>query len=195
MANPNDTQQKILGFRKTVEGWHFGEGVAPNSIIIDMALKINNAMSDVGFQETDAFLGSAGEIQVNAYSDRVYIETIIDIDSSIEFIYERDNIEQINQSNLSLSNAIAKIKFWGQTWDILESFIKTTMTTQSAGLQASSFQFHRQMAAFQLLIPNVSRQADEGDVGISESTTPTMQVPIPYFSNSTLQYSRMGAST
>lgn len=195
MANPNDTHQKILDFRNTVDGWHFGEGTAPESIILDQALKINAAMSKVGFQETDAFLGSAGEIQVNAYSDRVYIETVIDTDNSIEFIYEKDDIEQIYRTNLSLSDAIAKIEFWGKTWDILELFIKTTMTTQSEGLQASSSQYHRPMAVFPSSTQNVLRQEDEENVNIFGSTTQMWRVPYPYFLKSTPQFSRMSAST
>jgi hypothetical protein len=195
MTIPSVTKDKISNFNNFVEGWHFGEGSAPSKLVIDAAHKINKAMADAGFLETDAFLGASGNIQVNAYSDNVYIETIIDNNNRIEFIFEKNESIQIYDDDLSLPEAIVKIGFWGKQWDISESFTETTMTLGREDLQALSFPHQQLMAEYLSLTLNASKPVVEVDASISGFTTPRMPVFNQYFLKSTQAYYPMNASS
>ena len=191
-----ETAQKIKAFKNIPIGWHFGEGLPPTPTNIDIALKLNSALDTVGFPSTDAFLGASGEIQVNGYNENIYIELIIDLDNLIEFVYERDNQQLICQDNLSISEAEAKIQFWGRRkWAISELYTKIPTTIQNKDLQLSPLADLARITAYQSSTPIVLPHKEIQDVSIFTASTLKYQVSPPSFLNSTKQIFLMGASS
>lgn len=195
MPKPNETERKIKAFSSIDIGWHFGEGVPPAKSTIEYALRLNLVLFLAGFSETDAFLGASGEIQVNGYEGHNYVELVINSDDSIEFIYEREDQQQIYQDELSISEAEDKILFRGRKWLISELFTKITTMPGKEDLQASPLARHLAMAAYLSLGLTAFTKVEEPIAHTFMNSTQSLPELRPSLSNSTRMTFQMVASS
>ncbi len=103
------TDQRISDFLKLPQGWHYGEGNAPNEKTVDDSLFINNQATLLGLK-TEAFPGINGEIQINCYSDHKTLEFTIESTGKILLVKEDGGIEISNQEDLTIEEALNIIR-------------------------------------------------------------------------------------
>lgn len=119
----SDTEQKIQNFKNLNQGWHFGEGIAPSSETIDIALGLVKEAHITGC-DVDAFPGINGEVQVTLYYDDEYLEFTVENDNSITFVHEKNGIEVCNEEGLDVSDADIRIREATKKCNYLESSIE-----------------------------------------------------------------------
>lgn len=112
-------------------GWHYGEGVPPSPLAVRDGLKINRAAAKAGL-DTNAFLGTDGEVRVTVYHQSTYLQFTIEEVGSIEYVREEGQEETDRTPGLSLENALSllenfKIDLW------LSSASSTVTTTIPTG--------------------------------------------------------------
>lgn len=126
-----ETATKILRFLDLPVGWHYGTGVPPSILAVRDGLRINRAAAMAGL-DTNAFLGSDGEVRVTVYHLSTYLQFTIEEPDSIEYVRE-DGPEETNRTpRLSLEDALSilenfKIELW------LSSVSSTATTTTPTG--------------------------------------------------------------
>lgn len=126
--NINQTEQKIRGFGKLAEGWHFGEGVRPSSDFINRALRLHSDALAMGYAETDAFPGVSGEIRVTIYRGRTYLEFTFEADGSVTFVHEDGGVEIEYTEHLTQHQAFQRLlKTQMRLWATSESYTRDTM--------------------------------------------------------------------
>ena len=109
------TDQKISSFLKLSQGWHYGEGNAPNEKTVHNSLLINNQATLLGLK-TEAFPGINGEIQINCYSKDKTLEFTIESTGKILRVEEEGGIEISSQEDLTIEEALNFIrKEYGET--------------------------------------------------------------------------------
>ncbi|SRR5216684_6968634 len=101
-----ETAQKIWGFLKYPNGWHFGDGSTPSRAKVKEALILNNAAAKVGLQ-TNAFLGTEGEVRLTIYHQHIYLQLTIEGDNSVEYVREEGEIETARTPGLRLNEALS----------------------------------------------------------------------------------------
>ncbi len=106
---PQTTDQKISGFLNLAQGWHYGEGNAPNDETVDDALRINNQATLLGLR-TEAFPGINGEIQVSCYSGAKTLEFTIESTGRTLLVEEEDDIETSSQEGLTVGEVMNLIR-------------------------------------------------------------------------------------
>ena len=94
------TECKIRGFTRLVDGWHYGEGVPPNSVALERAISFNRQTHTLGFHDTDAFPGFNGEVMFTVYADDHYLEFVFEPDGSVTFCHEINDKEVLYEDNL-----------------------------------------------------------------------------------------------
>lgn len=100
------TNPKIRAFLQYPRGWRYGEGRPPRPETIGTAIEINNNAARQGL-ETDAFLGTEGEVRVTVYHGLEYLQfTIEDDDGLIEYVRELGDEEVVRQPEISLADAL-----------------------------------------------------------------------------------------
>ncbi len=110
------TAEKIDGFSKLSNGWHYGQGITPSIKVIARAKKLNEIAADVGFNDTNVFPGIDGEVQFTAYFQDLYLEFTIAPDGLVTYIYERDH-QEMEYETISDDEAFVKIRsFSGVIW-------------------------------------------------------------------------------
>ena len=131
------TEDKILGFRSLPSGWYFGEGVPPSEDTVRKAMELNRDMGRNGFNRTDAFPGSDGEICVTAYYGSIYLEFTLEFDGLITYALEQGDAEIEYKENLSFNDARSLIwSIWGEICSLgLSTAI--TMTQRNVALTGS----------------------------------------------------------
>jgi len=194
MPNLNETQRKIEGFKNINPGWHFGEGVPPENNAIIAAKTINDAFNEAGFSETNAFLGAGGQIQVNGYRDDCYLELIYE-SGTISFELEEEGLVVVDEEDLSLSEAISRINYWGKKWLMSEFSTKITSIPNLEYSQLSQFSAQVQLVS-QYLTKTVPSQQPSVFVNISGSTIRGLQESRQFTSASPkISYRGIGSST
>jgi hypothetical protein len=132
------TEDKILGFKSLPSGWYFGEGVPPSEDTVRKAIELNRDMSRNGFNKTDAFPGSSGEICVTGYYGSIYLEFTLEFDGLITYALEQDDAEIEYKENLSFDDARSLIlSFWGEIWHSLGLSTAINMTERNIVLARS----------------------------------------------------------
>lgn len=120
------TDQEITNFLKLSQGWHYGEGHAPNEKTVDDSLRINNQATLLGLK-TEAFPGINGEIQINCYFRDKTLEFTIESTGEISLVEEKNDIEISSHDNLGLEEVLNFIrKQNGET--IWNSFDQSTQS-------------------------------------------------------------------
>jgi hypothetical protein len=133
-ANPADTASKILSFEDLPIGWHYGEGGPITESVIGTALDIYWRLSSFGFEDTDAFPGTYGEIMVTAYRGHHYIELIVETDGTVSVCYERGGEDVYSEEHLEFGRALDMLKkiseeIWAEEiWSTSDSSIRNILT-------------------------------------------------------------------
>ena len=123
------TEQKIQGFKNLPYGWDYGEGATPTDDTISIARRLNTAALRVGFDKTNAFPGTGGEIQVTAYHDSFYLEMTIELDGLITFVFD-NNDQEIEYRKMTLDQVMVKIHaFQGMIWALSDLLTENSTTT------------------------------------------------------------------
>jgi hypothetical protein len=92
---PLATAEKIISFGSLPNGWHYGEGRAPDEKTIKSALAVFWQFHRAGFEDTDAFPGINKEIMITAYRGDHYLEVLVENNGTISFSYEFDGEDVI----------------------------------------------------------------------------------------------------
>ena len=132
----NLVEKKIKSFLELSDGWHFSDGETPSIDVIEQAIKLHNTLVEVGLSQTDAFPGIDGEVRVTAYTRNSYYEFTIDKYFHVTFVYEINNRVQVFEEDLSINDAILRIRYWGLRWASFESSTKDIMTVGESGSKA-----------------------------------------------------------
>jgi hypothetical protein len=110
------TESKISSFLDVEEGWHYGEGVRPSETTALTALELCEAAVQEGFFESDAFLGSSGEIQLSLYDGRNFYDFTVEPDSTVTFCHERERQIVRQEVGIDVMGAIRVMRSLRQPW-------------------------------------------------------------------------------
>lgn len=115
------TDQKISDFLNLPQGWHYGEGNAPNENTVHDSLLINNQATLLGLK-TEAFPGINGEIQINCYSEDKTLEFTIESTGKILLVEEESGIEISSQEDLTIEGVLDFIRkeYGKEIWSLSE---------------------------------------------------------------------------
>lgn len=115
------TDQRISDFLKLPQGWHYGEGNAPNEKTVDDSLLINNQATLLGLK-TEAFPGINGEIQINCYFEDKTLEFTIESTGEILFVEEESGVEISSREDLTIKEVLNLIrkKYGKRIWSLFE---------------------------------------------------------------------------
>lgn len=125
-----DTAIKIVSFEDLPVGWHYGDGGPIAKHLTDRALYFYWFLSSLGFGETDAFPGIAGEVMVTGYRDSHYVEVIAEIDDSVSIIYEQNGTEIYDEEHLEFNEAVELLRKIsddiraGEVWNTLDFYTR-----------------------------------------------------------------------
>lgn len=132
-----ETASKILQFLSFPPGWKYGVGEAPSLATVGIALSLNRKASIAGL-ETNAFLGTDGEVRVNVYHRLTYLQFTIEDDGLIEYVRENGNEEVARIPRITLQRALAILEtFELELWHSFASSTVTTMITTGATFKTS----------------------------------------------------------
>ena len=107
------TEARIRGFGDLQEGWHYGEGVAFDSAILDRAVALHTQAIGVGLMETAAFPGLNGEVMVTVYDSDDCLEFIIERSDTVTFTEEVGDREVRHVEGLTFKEAEARLRQHG----------------------------------------------------------------------------------
>ena len=129
------TDQRISDFLKLPQGWHYGEGNAPNEKTVDDSLRINNQATLLGLK-TEAFPGINGEIQINCYLGDKTLEFTIESTDKILLVEEENDIEISSQDNLTVGEVLNFIrKEYGETtWNSFDQSTQSIIVESESDL-------------------------------------------------------------
>ncbi len=179
------TREKIEGFRNIPEGWHFGEGIRPSDLSVDLAHLINEAIGQYT-STTDAFLGVGGQIQVNGYFGHRFMELILE-DGRVYFLLEKDGRPIFEEKNKGILDAISRICYWGAIWATSEYSIRIISTVQRERLPMLHSS-NPALGEFLLLTANAFMPPVRNFAPISGPITRTLVPPAnPQFTSSSPQ--------
>jgi hypothetical protein len=122
MPTINQTIQKINNFALLPAGWHYGEGEAPDSQLIEDAENFLRLAEGWGISEANAFPGIDGQIEITLYVKEKTFAFMFDIDNTFSIteevkgkivsdIYEQpyrvaeDKLWDISQENQIISDS------------------------------------------------------------------------------------------
>jgi hypothetical protein len=132
------TREKIAGFARLPDGWHYGSGSAPSDKVIQVARDLHDVLVSFGATVTDAFPGAEGEIIVTAYEGDRYVEVIVEADLTASIIYENPTLPTAHHKRLELREARdLLIRIAGAIWNTSDYSTRNTMTRGSAASLAS----------------------------------------------------------
>jgi hypothetical protein len=167
----NTTIDKIRRFSYFPVGWHFGEGVSIPPRAIETAVAFERSAKNLGFRETDAFPGIAGEVRIAIYEGEDYLEFTVEPDDSITYVRELNGTELEYHEGLTLQDAETRLlRYRKESWASFASSIQNISTSAWVGLRVSLLS-SLLMEASQLSNVSVSSAAEEYSVTISESFT------------------------
>jgi hypothetical protein len=181
--NTDSTNQKIASFKNLPSGWHYGEGVAPSSAMIEVARDWLNKIAQLGFTTTNAFPGVAGEIMISGRNGDHDIEVILETDGSISFEHEKNDevVTSIEHSSLrEVERALAQAtRAAGELWSTSDLFTAGTLSQIKIVLPA----WHSEItaAAFPSFYLNAFEHPVARFADIYERTIPSPQGNPQYF--------------
>jgi hypothetical protein len=124
-----ETDKKIMGFLDYPVGWHYGSGHPPSPELVSAAIVVNRAASRTGL-DTNAFLGTDGEVRVTVYHRDTYLQFTIEAVDSIEYVREEGQQETERRPGLSLESALSILEdFEIELWLSSVSSTASTMIT------------------------------------------------------------------
>jgi hypothetical protein len=105
------TAEKISQFANLPFGWHYGFGLPPDTETIHRALLVEAALREASFQETNAFPGLDGEIQVTGYHEALCVELTVEPNSRVTFVAQQAQ-QEIAHEDLTYAQALKRIEAW-----------------------------------------------------------------------------------
>jgi len=113
-------------------GWHYGDGVPPSQAVVGLALDLQVHAAIIGLMETDAFLGTNGEVRVTIYVHQIYLEFTVEPDGTISFVREDRGIETNYRPAISIDEARSILSDTGRELWASYGFSTTGTTTTGA---------------------------------------------------------------
>jgi hypothetical protein len=178
--NVSLTDKKVASFKNIPSGWHYGEGVAPSSAMIDNARDWLNKIAEVGFTTTNAFPGVGGEIMVSGCNDDHNIEIVLEIDGTISFYEEKDDesVTSIDHGELTeVEEALARAA--GNQWSISDFSINDILSRTK--IDSFDWRFAITGAALPLFYMNVYRSPAPRSARTFSVIIPTLPDSLPSF--------------
>jgi hypothetical protein len=146
------TLAKIREFGKLPQGWHYGRGVPPTQAVIDRAAEIVLRSMVAGLEDTDAFIGTDGEIQITAYHKNIYLEFTVEPGDVIRFVREEGDQETQRVDGLCPADAFSILKNYElETWRSSGSYTATTTTRKRDGFRTSPSRIPAMVPAYRWL--------------------------------------------
>jgi hypothetical protein len=121
-----ETANKIRRFLKYPNGWHFGAGAPPSLDRVRDALILNNAAAKAGL-DTNAFLGTEGEVRVTVYLGGTYLQFTLEDDNFVEYVREDREVETVRTPRLRLVDALSILDTFEN--ELCLSSVSSTATT------------------------------------------------------------------
>jgi len=175
---PIATVRKLTGFSQLPDGWHFGEGVPPSASVIKFSLHLLESATNLGFFDTDAFAGTAGQVRITIYRNEYYLEFTSYADGSVTYRREDSDDEVAYLEGQTLSQAVEHIRDFRQELSALRGDICTLSgssiqpTTTSTAGDFRVLSFRTQVSAVSLSsVPTVSTQTVSPFAGIWRDIT------------------------
>ncbi len=130
------TDQRISDFLKLPQGWHYGEGNAPNEETVDDALRIYNQTTLLGLK-SEAFPGIDGEIQINCYSGNKTLEFTVESTGMVSLTKEENDIEISSHENLTVEAVlnIVREEYGETTWNSFDQSIQSIIVSTKSELR------------------------------------------------------------
>lgn len=133
------TPYKIRNFGTVPRGWHSGQGVHASREIIGDALRFYERATRLGLTETDAFLGTNGEVRLTIYSHSIYLEFTVELNRLVTFVREENGQETDFRENLSIDEALTILDKTGRELWALYASSTTGTTTTVSGVSSPSY--------------------------------------------------------
>ncbi len=110
MPTITETIQKVHGFAKLPEGWHYGEGEPVGLEIIKQAEKFLLTAEGWGIEEANAFPGIDGQVELTLYIEDKTFAFMFELDGTISIVEETRG--EIVSDIYNQSYEIAEQKLW-----------------------------------------------------------------------------------
>ncbi len=145
------TDQRISDFLKLPQGWHYGEGHAPNEKTVNDSLLINNQATLLGLK-TEAFPGINGEIEIDCYSKDKTLEFTIESTGKILLVEDESGIETSSQEDLTIKDALDFIRkeYGRKIWNLSEQSTEGITTNSESDLLVWRLRIPLMEAEYQL---------------------------------------------
>jgi hypothetical protein len=104
------TEAKIRSFAKLPPGWHYGSGQPATFAMIAIALEWLHALAPLGFYESDAFPGEAGQIMITAYRGDHCIELTFELDRTVTIAHQHKGEDLLYEPEISPSRASTEVQ-------------------------------------------------------------------------------------
>ena len=154
------TITKLESFRRLSAGWHYGEGVAFDGIIIRNAIEFHRLVVNLGFFETDAFPHVDGSVMLTIYYKENYLEFTFTTSNEILYRSETDDVEVTEEGPITFERAKVILRELGQdTWRSSVSYISDITT--AGGRDSLPQHLRTSGMGFQLLISNAFATQEE----------------------------------
>lgn len=172
MSNFYLTRKKLRHFTQLPAGWHYGEGGPITDQSLGLALAILDKLALMGFDETDAFPGENGDVQVVAYDRPELYEFNVELNGTVTIAHDHDRENVFYEEQLSLSAALDQIeRFAFEKCDYSDSSTLSISTLPVAGFQAWLLRTPQTAAEYQYSISNAPKIKQEKYVLMLPSIT------------------------
>jgi hypothetical protein len=105
-----NAEAKIRSFAKLPSGWHYGSGQPATLAMIAIALKWLRDLALLGFHESEAFPGEAGEIMITAYLGDHCIELTFELDGTVTIAHQHKGEDLFYEPEISPSRASSEVQ-------------------------------------------------------------------------------------
>lgn len=127
-ASSHPTVLKMESFQNLPHGWHYGEGGPCAPSVLEQAIRLHQEIINLGFSTTDAFPGVDGGMLLAAYEGAEYFTFRLEVDGSITYYRETQDVEVDEQERLTWAQALAILRTYrAGTWTPSDSYISDTM--------------------------------------------------------------------
>lgn len=104
-----------MEFGDLKKGWHYGEGAKFSESAIEEAIQVHRQITFAGCDQTNAFPGPNGEIQITVYNQQDCFEFERDQTGQWAVIHEQNGIETESTECLSLEQVVERVRVMKST--------------------------------------------------------------------------------
>jgi hypothetical protein len=110
ISSGDEVEEKLFSFLALADGWHFGQGRAPEFGAVVSALRLISGLRTLGANSIEVFPGSTGSILVSAFSRELCVDVTVSDKSTLDYVVERDNVEVTAGDSIDIDDLFGKIR-------------------------------------------------------------------------------------